>query len=78
MRLVVSVNQTLPRAWFTVRLMSTSPNILRAYFEAVFFVRSRMDDEAAQRVCPPTQWPTTYVRAWGSALPRRLATTSVR
>lgn len=33
-----------------------------AYFEAISLrTGSRMDDEAAQRVCPPTQWPPAYV-----------------
>jgi hypothetical protein len=33
-----------------------------AYFEAINLrTGSQMDDEAAQRVCPPTQWPPTYV-----------------
>ena len=33
-----------------------------AYFEAVNLrTGSRMDDEAAQRACPPTEWPPAYV-----------------
>jgi hypothetical protein len=33
-----------------------------AYFEAISLrTGSRMDDEVAQRVCPPAQWPPAYV-----------------
>lgn len=37
-----------------------------AYFEAVNLrTGSRMDDEAAQRACPPTEWPPAYVLGLG-------------
>jgi hypothetical protein len=37
-----------------------------AYFAAMSLrTGSRMDDEAAQRVCPPTQWPPAYVLGLG-------------
>ena len=37
-----------------------------AYFEAINLrTGSRMDDEAAQRVCPPTRWPPAYVLGLG-------------
>jgi len=51
-----------------------------AYFEAIILrTGSRMDDEAAQRVCPPTQWPTTYVLGLGDQrYPVDWHTTSVR
>lgn len=37
-----------------------------AYFQAVNLrTGSRMDDEAAQRGCPPTEWPPAYVLGLG-------------
>lgn len=37
-----------------------------AYFEAINLrTGSPMEDEAAQRVCPPTEWPPAYVLGLG-------------